>query len=199
VLAISTVSVLSVDLPEPNALADISFNEPTVVVDRSGKVELGRFQRERRRVVDYAHVPRLVLDATTTAEDRSFWSNAGVDFPAIVSAAAGNAAGANERGASTITQHWSVRGCSPTAWAAQTATCARSPSDRPRASSRGPLLRGGPLAAQRYPPRRPWLLSMRPKAAALTGCLRRAPSGAAALLAAQPCAPAGSRRARVRR
>jgi membrane peptidoglycan carboxypeptidase len=104
VLAISTVSVLSTDLPDPNALAAISFNEPTIVYDRSGRVELGRFQRERRRVVDYPHVPRLVLDATTTAEDRSFWSNAGVDVPAIISAAAGNAAGANERGASTITQ-----------------------------------------------------------------------------------------------
>src|SRR4029079_10348286 len=49
-------------------------------------------------------VPELVLDATTSAEDRTFWSNSGFDAPAIVSAAAEGASGARERGASTITQ-----------------------------------------------------------------------------------------------
>nr|MBA2757809.1 transglycosylase domain-containing protein [Chloroflexota bacterium] len=67
-------------------------------------VELGRFQREQRRVIAYADTPRLVLDATTAAEDRTFWDNAGVDVPSILSAVAESAAGERERGASTITQ-----------------------------------------------------------------------------------------------
>jgi len=49
-------------------------------------------------------VPHLVLDATTTAEDRTFWSNGGFDLEAILSAIAENASGTSERGASTITQ-----------------------------------------------------------------------------------------------
>ena len=49
-------------------------------------------------------MPRLVLDATTTAEDRTFWENAGFDPQAILSAIAENASGESERGASTITQ-----------------------------------------------------------------------------------------------
>ena len=49
-------------------------------------------------------VPRLVLDATTTAEDRSFWENGGFDPAAILAAAAENANGESDRGASTITQ-----------------------------------------------------------------------------------------------
>ncbi|MEA2578814.1 MAG: hypothetical protein QOD78_2402, partial [Chloroflexota bacterium] len=49
-------------------------------------------------------IPPLVLDATTTAEDRTFWDNAGVDPAALISAVAENASGARERGASTITQ-----------------------------------------------------------------------------------------------
>ena len=67
-------------------------------------MELGRFQDQRRRVIAYADIPTLVLDATTTAEDRSFWDNAGIDPAALVSAVAENASGVSERGASTITQ-----------------------------------------------------------------------------------------------
>ncbi len=52
----------------------------------------------------YADIPTLVLDATTTAEDRSFWDNAGIDPAALISAVAENASGVSERGASTITQ-----------------------------------------------------------------------------------------------
>src|SRR4029453_13559115 len=101
----TTVGVLSVGLPNPSQLEALTFSEPTVVYDRTGTVELGRFQREERRVVAFGDVPELVLDATTSAEDRTFWANSGFDAPAIISAAAGGASGARERGASTITQH----------------------------------------------------------------------------------------------
>ena len=102
--ATATVAVLSNDLPDPSTLGSLTFNQPTVVYDRTGKVVLGTFQQERRRVVSYAEVPRLVLDATTTAEDRTFWENAGFDPAAIISAIAENASGTSDRGASTITQ-----------------------------------------------------------------------------------------------
>ena len=100
----AAIGVLSADLPDPSRLESLTFAQPTVVYDRSGKVELGRFQREERRVVAFDDVPRLVLDATTTAEDRTFWANAGFDAPAILSAAVEGASGERERGASTITQ-----------------------------------------------------------------------------------------------
>ena len=38
-------------------------------------------------------VPQLVLDATTTAEDRTFWANSGFDAPAIIAAVAEDASG----------------------------------------------------------------------------------------------------------
>ena len=100
----SAVTVLSVGLPDPGGLESMTFAQPTVVYDRSGTVELGRFQRESRRLVAFGDVPELVLDSTTTAEDRSFWANSGFDVPAIMSALAQGASGARERGASTITQ-----------------------------------------------------------------------------------------------
>ena len=102
--ATATVAVLSADLPDPSTLNTLTFAQPTVVYDRTGTVQLGTFQQERRRVIAYDQVPKLVLDATTTAEDRTFWDNAGFDPAAILAAAAENASGDSERGASTITQ-----------------------------------------------------------------------------------------------
>jgi membrane peptidoglycan carboxypeptidase len=100
----AAVTVLSQDLPDPSNLAALTFDQPTIVYDRTGQIQLGRFQREQRRVVTYDEVPKLVVDATTTAEDRTFWDNEGFDPAAILSAAADNATGVSGRGASTITQ-----------------------------------------------------------------------------------------------
>ena len=102
--ATATVAYLSEDLPDPSQLESLTFAQPTILYDRDGEVELGRFQKVERQVVAYADVPRLVLDATTTAEDRTFWENGGFDAQAILSAIAENASGESERGASTITQ-----------------------------------------------------------------------------------------------
>src|SRR5436190_2706233 len=98
------LTVLSVGLPDPARLETLTFAQPTTVYDRSGAVELGQFGVEDRRVVAFDDVPQLVLDATITAEDRTFWTNSGFDAPAIAAAAAEGASGTGERGASTITQ-----------------------------------------------------------------------------------------------
>ncbi|MBA2720170.1 MAG: transglycosylase domain-containing protein [Chloroflexi bacterium] len=100
----AAVAALSEGLPDPTNLSALTFSQPTTVYDRTGKIQLGRFQREQRRVVAYDEVPKLVLDATTTAEDRSFWENSGFDPAAIISAVGDQVAGTSERGASTITQ-----------------------------------------------------------------------------------------------
>ena len=102
-VAMSSIATLSQDLPDPEALSTLSFDQPTLVYDRSGKVELGRFERERASVVDYRRLPALVLDATTTAEDRTFWANDGFDVRRW-SPPRSRRSRATERGASTITQ-----------------------------------------------------------------------------------------------
>jgi membrane peptidoglycan carboxypeptidase len=104
ITTVAAVGALSDGLPDPSQLADMTFEQPTIVYDRSGEVELGRFQRVQRRVVTYDQIPKLVLDTATTAEDRTFWTNEGVDPTAILSAVAENASGESDRGASTITQ-----------------------------------------------------------------------------------------------
>jgi membrane peptidoglycan carboxypeptidase len=105
VVGTGLITSMTEDLP-PADLDSLTFAQPTIVYDRTGTVELARFEREKRRVVTYPEVPKLVLDATTTAEDRTFWSNDGYDPAAIAAAAVQNVTNesTDERGASTITQ-----------------------------------------------------------------------------------------------
>jgi membrane peptidoglycan carboxypeptidase len=102
----NVVGSLTTGMPDPKTLTSLDFAQPTVIYDRTGKVELARFERENRRVVTFDELPKLILDTTTAAEDRTFWQNDGFDLGAIVAAALQNASGESqtERGASTITQ-----------------------------------------------------------------------------------------------
>jgi membrane peptidoglycan carboxypeptidase len=102
--AVTAFSYYSQGLPDPtDVFGNISFDEETRVVDRTGKVALATFARERRDVVTFDEIPPVVVDATTSIEDRTFWENAGFDPLGIVSAAVDTISG-NARGASTITQ-----------------------------------------------------------------------------------------------
>jgi membrane peptidoglycan carboxypeptidase len=102
-VSVASIAALSADLADPTGLARLEFDQPTIVYDRTGETELARFQQARRTVVDYREIPTLVLDATTVAEDRTFWENYGFELTAMIAAAVETAAG-DGRGASTITQ-----------------------------------------------------------------------------------------------
>jgi membrane peptidoglycan carboxypeptidase len=91
------------ELPNPRTLTTYVLPEETVILDRTGKRELARFGDARREVVTFEEIPPLVLDATTSIEDKTFWENAGFDPVAIIAAGLDSLRG-NSRGASTITQ-----------------------------------------------------------------------------------------------
>ena len=104
-VGVGVVGAMAKGLPDPATLGSLTFNQPTIIYDRTGQIELARFERENRFVVAFDDVPTLILDATTTAEDRTFWTNDGFDALAIAAAAIQNVQGdSGERGASTITQ-----------------------------------------------------------------------------------------------
>ncbi|MEA2026851.1 MAG: transglycosylase domain-containing protein, partial [Chloroflexota bacterium] len=81
-----TVATLDKGLPDVESFGDIDFNEETVMMTRDGKVELAKFWEERREVVGFDEIPKIVLDATTATEDDTFWENPGVDLEATVNA-----------------------------------------------------------------------------------------------------------------
>src|SRR4051812_50060821 len=86
VAGVTTVAVLSQDLPDPATLGQLHFDQPTIIYDRTGEVELGRFQRVQRQVVTFKQLPRLVLHAPPAAADPAVWANNGVDPAQNVSA-----------------------------------------------------------------------------------------------------------------
>jgi len=104
VAAVGAYGYYSQGLPDPKSLLDnLSFDQQTVVYDSTGKVELARFGQQKRIVLDYDQIPPILIDATTSVEDKTFWTNAGFDPAAIISSGIDALRGA-PRGASTITQ-----------------------------------------------------------------------------------------------
>jgi len=93
------------DLPDPHLLDSVPLPQSSLVYDRSGTVLLARFECQNRESVRFDQIPGVVVNATVASEDRTFWTNNGVDFPAIARAAYANLrAGGIVQGASTITQ-----------------------------------------------------------------------------------------------
>ncbi len=103
VAVLSVYGALTRDLVDPAELTEYTLPEETVLLDRTGEVELARFGEFKRDVVTFDEIPPIVLDATTAIEDKTFWENAGFDPVAIISAGIDSLRG-NSRGASTITQ-----------------------------------------------------------------------------------------------
>ncbi len=103
VAVLSVYGSLTRDLRDPSELTKYTLPEETVLLDRTGEIELARFGEFKRDVVTFDEIPPIVLDATTAIEDKTFWENAGFDPVAIIAAGLDSLRG-NSRGASTITQ-----------------------------------------------------------------------------------------------
>ncbi len=101
---VQVYSAYSSDLRDPkDLLQEIKYNQQTILYDRTGTIQLAAFGSENRRVLKFSEIPNIVLDTTTSTEDKTFWTNTGFD-PAAVLAALRDAISGRARGASTITQ-----------------------------------------------------------------------------------------------
>jgi membrane peptidoglycan carboxypeptidase len=100
------LAALTADLPSAQDFAKDPLALSTKVVDRSGSTLLYQFEEERREPVKLEDVPPVIIDATIAAEDKSFWTNPGVDVFGIVRAVYSDVTGraTGQGGASTITQ-----------------------------------------------------------------------------------------------
>lgn len=103
VLVIGLV-VLSQDLPAIRTLEDYQPRQATVVYGRNGEI-VARYAKERRTVVAFEKIPRIMVEAVISAEDAAFFEHTGIDFFGIVRCAVKNVTrGRAVCGASTITQ-----------------------------------------------------------------------------------------------
>jgi membrane peptidoglycan carboxypeptidase len=104
VASVSAYAYYSRDLPDPqDAFNSISFDEPTLIFDRTGQVQLASFGDQNRSLVTFDQIPPELVDATTAIEDKDFWSNPGFDVGGFLSATIDTLTG-HPRGGSTITQ-----------------------------------------------------------------------------------------------
>jgi membrane peptidoglycan carboxypeptidase len=93
----------TIDIPDPNT----DFQAQTTTVYYSdGKHVLGQFAMQNRTSIDLEEMPQHVRDAVIAAENRSFYSDSGLDFKGMLRAGWNNFTSDSTQGASTITQQY---------------------------------------------------------------------------------------------
>jgi membrane peptidoglycan carboxypeptidase len=103
--AASVVGFFTSDLPAVHDLETAPVPMSTLLYDRSGEHLLYRLEDERREHMPLDLVPEKMQQATIAIEDKTFWSNPGIDIAGIVRAAQINMhSGSISQGGSTITQ-----------------------------------------------------------------------------------------------
>ena len=97
------------DLPSLDKLGDYRPAQLVRVLDRRGNV-IGEIGTEKRTVIPYKDVPKLLVQAVVAAEDATFFENPGLDIKGIARAVFENVvrdsdgSGRRASGGSTITQ-----------------------------------------------------------------------------------------------
>ena len=92
-----------IKVPEPSEFAQA---QSTSVYYADGVTEMGTFAEVDRTIIDTTTLPQYVGNAVVASEDRTFWTNSGVDPKGIVRALWNNLRGGATQGASTLTQQY---------------------------------------------------------------------------------------------
>ncbi len=91
--------------PIPNPNADFE-TQSSFVYYADGKTPVGQYATQNRQIIPISEMPKNLQNAVVAAEDRSFWTNHGIDPKGIIRAAFNDARGGATQGASTITQQY---------------------------------------------------------------------------------------------
>ncbi|HUW98003.1 MAG TPA: penicillin-binding protein 1A [Acidiferrobacter sp.] len=98
-----TALVIAPTLPSVHNIMKKRLKAPLQVLTRNGQL-IAEFGNEERMPVTLGQVPKTLIDAVLSAEDRSFYTNPGIDLLGIARAAwVDLLAGRKTEGASTIT------------------------------------------------------------------------------------------------
>ncbi|MFC7537914.1 penicillin-binding protein 1A [Sphingomonas sp. GCM10030256] len=99
--------VFAAGLPSSEKLLAYQPPLPTNVRGYDGQ-PVQTFARERRVELNFDEYPKVVIDAIISAEDKTFFSHGGIDYPGLIGAvgdyAKRSVSGGRARGGSTITQ-----------------------------------------------------------------------------------------------
>jgi membrane peptidoglycan carboxypeptidase len=84
----------------------LTFPESTTVYYSDGKTVLAKLGEVTRYNLTYDQMNDAVKEAIVASEDKTFWTNSGVDFASVIRAAWNNFTGGQTQGGSTITQQY---------------------------------------------------------------------------------------------
>ena len=87
----------------------VALAQTTTVYYSDGTTEMGRMSQVNRKIIDSSTLPDYVSHAVVASEDRTFYTNSGVDLKGIGRALVNNIRGGARQGASTLTQQYVER------------------------------------------------------------------------------------------
>ena len=94
------------DIIESSSDSDFHINEGSVIYDNKGNVLANLYDTSFNTYLNYEDIPKNVVNAFIAIEDRTFWTNSGVDYKGIIRVGYRYllTKGDEAHGASTITQ-----------------------------------------------------------------------------------------------
>ncbi len=95
-----------IEIPAPDAFA---VSQTSIVYYSDGTTEIGRLSGGGRRIIDCSTLPDYVGNAVVASENRSFWTDNGIDLRGIARALFNNVTTGSRQGGSTITQQYAER------------------------------------------------------------------------------------------
>ncbi|WP_419497099.1 transglycosylase domain-containing protein, partial [Bifidobacterium pullorum] len=94
------------EIPQPESIA---VAENTTVYYADGTTPIGTFSEQNREIINCSVLPDYVGQAVVASEDRSFYTNRGIDLVGIARAFWNNLTTGSRQGGSTITQQYAER------------------------------------------------------------------------------------------
>ncbi|WP_418969567.1 transglycosylase domain-containing protein [Alloscardovia omnicolens] len=100
------VAYAMIKIPSPESIA---LNQKTTVYYNDATTQIGSFQEQNRQIIECSALPDYVGNAVVASENRTFWTDSGIDFKGIGRALFNNITTGSRQGGSTITQQYAER------------------------------------------------------------------------------------------
>ena len=97
---------VTTEIPEPEKVA---MSENTTVYFSDGTTKMGTFSEQNREIIDCSVLPDYVGNAIVASENRTFYTDSGIDLRGIARALVSNITKGTRQGGSTITQQYAER------------------------------------------------------------------------------------------
>nr|WP_172121243.1 transglycosylase domain-containing protein [Actinomyces faecalis] len=106
VAVMATTFIIAYNVIKIPAPSEFAQAQSTTVYYADGETKMGTFAEVNRTIIDASALPDYVGNAVIASEDRTFYTNNGVDPKGIVRAFWNNLRGGATQGASTLTQQY---------------------------------------------------------------------------------------------